>query len=186
MNAHAHVNKSFPDKVFNKGFASLFLNVIAEIAVVAKLHNDVYRAGLVVDEAVVITHYKLAVQLLVLHDLLQSFILVLGCQILRIHNLDDVVFALIQGLWLELGVALLSLMILILHLALEARHVLLSAVHLYALARISLESRGLETLHLINGAESPLSQMVDLLEHRPVHRNWVSLKESTITVEMSY
>lgn len=159
------MNKSFPDKVFNKRFASLFLDVVAEVAMVAKLHNYVYRASLVVDEAVVVTNYKLVVQFLVLHNLLQSFVLVLGCQILSVHNFDDVVFALIQGFWFELSVAFLSLVVLILHLALEARHVLLSTVHLYALARIPLKCGCLETLNLINGAKSPFSQMVDLLEH---------------------
>lgn len=172
------MNEGLPDEVFNEWLALLLFDVVAEVAMVAELHHDVYSARLVVNKTVVVANYKLVVQFFVLHDFLQRFILVLSCQILSVYHFDHVSLALVERLRLELGVAFLRLLVLRLHLALEARHVLLRAVHLYALTRLTLESGGLKALDLIDGPEGALPEMVLLLKHRPVDGDRVCLHKT--------
>lgn len=79
VEAHTHVNECLPDEVFNEGLAGLLLDVVAEVTVVAKLHHDVHCARLLIDEAVVVAHYKLVVQFFVLLNLFKRLSLKLDC-----------------------------------------------------------------------------------------------------------
>ena len=89
MDPKAYVNEHFPYEIVNKLLSVLFSYVSGQVAMLTVFHDDVYLS--VIDERVMITHYKMRIKFSKKLDLLHSFESCMRWQISCIYFFNHVV-----------------------------------------------------------------------------------------------